>query len=116
MTQFKSYEKGVEVSGQAVLAFVEGMEIDEFSEVEAGGRTGFRVVHLLDWANPLVIEAYRDTTVTMSTFIQVNVTPPDTVVGIRRMDGYMVYASGVMPEDSLRALMARLVVGERPPD
>jgi len=95
---------------------VEGMGIDELSEIEAGGRTGFRVVHLLDWADPLVIEAYRDTTVTMSTFIQVTVTPPDTVVGIRRMDGYMVYASSVMPEDSLRSLMSRLAVGERPPN
>jgi hypothetical protein len=92
------------------------MAIDEFSEVESDGRPGFRVVHLLDWADPLVIEAYRDTTVTMSTFVQVNVTPPDTVVGIRRMDGYMVYASSVMPEDSLRSLMSRLVVGERPPN
>ncbi len=95
---------------------VEGMEIDEFSEVESGGRAGFRVVHLLDWADPLVIEAYSDPAVTMSTFIQVNVTPPDTVVGIRRLDGYMVYASGVMPEDSLRSLMSRLVEGERPPN
>ena len=90
------------------------MEIAEFSEVESGGLSGFRVVHQIDWADPLVIEAYMDTSVTMSTFVQVNVTPPDTVVGIRRMDGYMVYASGVMPEDSLRALMSRLVVGERP--
>jgi hypothetical protein len=52
----------------------------------------------------------------MSTFIQINVTPPDTVVGVRRMDGFMVYASGVMPEDSLRSLMSRLVEGERPPN
>jgi hypothetical protein len=95
---------------------VEGMEIDEFSEVESGGRAGFRVVHLLDWADPLVIEAYPDPAVTTSTFIQVNVTPPDTVVGIRRLDGYMVYASSVMPEDSLRSLMSRLVEGERPPN
>ncbi len=102
------------VTGNPII--VEGMNIDEFSEVEAGGRSGFRVVHLLDWADPFVIEAYRDSTVTMSTFVQVTVTPPDTVVGIRRMDGYMVYASSVMPEDSLRSLMSRLVVGERPPN
>jgi len=93
---------------------VEGMEIDEISEVESDGRPGFRVVHLLDWADPLIIEAYRDTSVSMSTFIQVTVTPPDTVVGVRRIDGYLVVASGQMPEDSLRSLMTRLTEGERP--
>lgn len=106
--------EAVAATGNPVI--VEGMEIAEFSEVESGGRAGFRVVHLLDWADPLVIEAYSDPAVTMSTFIQVNVTPPDTVVGIRRLDGYMVYASGVMPEDSLRSLMSRLAEGERPPN
>ena len=93
---------------------VEGMAIDEISEIEYSGRPGYRVVHLLDWGDPIVIEAVRDTSVTSSTFIQVTVTPPDTVVGIRRLDGYMVYASGVMPEDSLRSLMLRLVEGQSP--
>jgi hypothetical protein len=92
---------------------VEGLAIEEISEIEYRGLAGYRVVHLLDWGDPIVIEAYRDTTVTLSTRIQVDVTPPDTVVGIARLDGYMVYASGVMPEDSLRSLMSRLVVGER---
>ena len=98
-------------SGNPII--VEGLTIDEISEIEYRGLAGYRVVHLLDWGDPIVIEAYRDTTVTLSTRIQVNVTPPDTVVGIRRLDGYMVYASGVMPEDSLRSLMSRLVEGER---
>ena len=92
---------------------VEGLPIAEISEIEFRGLAGYRVVHLLEWGNPIFIEAYRDTTVRLSTYIQVDVTPPDTVVGIRRLDGYMVYASGVMPEDSLRSLMSRLVEGER---
>ncbi len=100
------------VAGNPIV--VEGLEVDEVSEVESDGRTGYRVVHLLDWSDPLVIEAYRDTTVRMSTYVQIDVTPPDTVVGIRRLDGYMVYASAVMPEDSLRSLMSRLSEGERP--
>ena len=41
--------------------------------------------------------------------VLVNVTPPDTVVGILRLPDYMVYASGIMPEDSLRVLMDLLV-------
>ena len=44
--------------------------------------------------------------------IVVNVTPPDTLVGIVRMERHMVYASAVIPEDSLRALMSRLVERE----
>jgi len=98
-------------SGNPII--VDGFAIDEISEIEYRGLPGYRVVHLLDWGDPIIIEAYRDTSVTLSDRIQVNVTPPDTVVGIRRLEGYMVYASGVMPEDSLRSLMFRLVEGER---
>ena len=98
-------------SGNPII--VDGFAIEEISEIEYRGLPGYRVVHLLDWGDPIVIEAYRDTSVTLSDRIQVNVTPPDTVVGIRRLEGYIVYASGVMPEDSLRSLMLRLVEGER---
>ena len=98
-------------SGNPIV--VDGFAIEEISEIEYRGLPGYRIVHLLDWGDPIVIEAYRDTSVTLSDRIQVNVTPPDTVVGIRRLEGYIVYASGVMPEDSLRSLMFRLVEGER---
>lgn len=94
---------------------VDGLEIESVREATYQGRVGYRVVHLLDSGDTFTVESYGDTTAGPGTGrITVNTTPPDTVVGILRMDGYLVIASGVVPEDSLRALMARLVEGERP--
>lgn len=91
---------------------VDGLEISSVSETVLRGQPGFRVVHLLDSGDEFTIESYPDTLRARDGNIQVVVTPPDTVVGILRMRTHMVYASGVMPEDSLRTLMALLVVAD----
>ncbi len=94
---------------------VEGLQIRSQVAVESQGRPGHIVVQLLDWADPITIESYLlldDTTgAAQAGPLRVTVTPPDTVVGIMRFNGYQVSASGVMPEDSLRSLLSRLVVG-----
>ena len=96
---------------------VEGLEILRVTEIEFRGQAGFRVEQLLDWAaDPITIESYpvQDEPTDASAIGQVivNVTPPDTVVGIVRLERHQVYASGVMAEDSLRSLMSRLVERE----
>ncbi len=104
----------IAASGNPIV--VEGLTPDNVTPAmhPDGVRAGFRVVQSLDWSDsPLVIESYRDTSITRRSQVTVNVTPPDTVVGILRLEGYMVYASGIMPEDSLRSLMSRLVEGEQ---
>jgi len=107
---------GMVPGGNAVV--VDGLTIESVSEAQYQGRAGFRVVHLLDSGDQFTVESYplgADTVnVPRSGRVTVNVTPPDTVVGILRWESYLVFASGVMPEDSLRALMARLSVGARP--
>ena len=94
---------------------VEGFQIQSQVAVESQGRPGHIVVQLLDWTDPITIESYLlpdDTTgASQAEPLRVTVTPPDTVVGIMRFNGYQVSASGVMPEDSLRSLLSRLVVG-----
>ncbi len=94
---------------------VEGLQIQSQVAVESQGRPGHIVVQLLDWADPITIESYLlpdDTTGASQTGpLRVTLTPPDTVVGIMRFNGYQVSASGVMPEDSLRSLLSRLVEG-----
>jgi hypothetical protein len=102
------------LSGNPIV--VQGLEIESIFEAEYQGRAGFRVVHVLGSGDPFTIESYADPAGPAGTGqVTVNTTPPDTVVGILRMDGYLVIASGVMPEDSLRTLMGLLVEGE-PPD
>lgn len=105
----------VDSTAAAVPIMVEGLTIQSQVEVESQGRAGHRVVQLLDWADPITIESYRlpdDTTDEPQTGpLRVTVTPPDTVVGIMRFNGYQIFASGVMPEDSLRSLLSRLVEG-----
>jgi tetratricopeptide (TPR) repeat protein len=102
------------LSGNPIV--VRGLEIESIFEAEYQGRAGFRVVHVLGSGDPFTIESYADPAGPAGTGqVTVNTTPPDTVVGILRMDGYLVIASGVMPEDSLRTLMGLLVEGE-PPD
>ena len=99
-----------QLSGNPVI--VEGLEIESVTEVELRGQPGFRVVQLLDSGSHLTIESYPDTLRSFAGRVRVIVTPPDTVVGIWRMRTHLVYASGVMPEDSLRALMDLLVVAD----
>jgi hypothetical protein len=105
----------VESTATAVPIMVEGLPIQSQVEVESQGRAGHIVVQLLDWADPITIESYLlpdDTTgASQAEPIRITVTPPDTVVGIMRFNGYQVSASGVMPEDSLLSLLNRLVVG-----
>ncbi len=104
-----------DTTAAAVPIMVAGLPIQSQVEVESQGRAGHIVVQLLDWADPITIESYLlpgDTTGAPQTGPpQVTVTPPDTVVGIMRFNGYEVIASGVMPEDSLRSLLSRLVEG-----
>lgn len=104
-----------DTTAAAVPIMVVGLPIQSQVEVESQGRAGHRVVQLLDWADPITIESYLlpgDTTGAPQTRPpQVTVTPPDTVVGIMRFNGYQVIASGVIPEDSLRSLLSRLVEG-----
>ena len=106
---------GADTTAVAVPITVAGLPIQSQVEVESQGRAGHRVVQLLDWADPITIESYLlpdDTTGAPQTGSpRVTVTPPDTVVGIMRFNGYQVSASGVMPEDSLRSLLSRLVEG-----
>lgn len=94
---------------------VEGLQIQSQVAVESQGHPGHIVVQLLDWADPITIESYLlpDDTAGASQAgpLRVTVTPPDTVVGVMRFNGYQVSASGVMPEDSLRSLLSRLVGG-----
>ena len=105
----------VDSTATAVPIIVEGLPIQSQVEVESQGRAGHIVVQLLDWADPITIESYLspdDTTgASQAEPISITVTPPDTVVGIMRFNGYQVSASGVMPEDSLLSLLNRLVVG-----
>ncbi len=104
-----------DTTAAAVPIMVAGLPIQSQVEVESQGRAGHRVVQLLNWADPITIESYLlpdDTTAASQAGpLRVTVTPPDTVVGIMQFNGYQVSASGVMPEDSLRSLLSRLVEG-----
>ncbi len=92
---------------------VEGLPIESITEATYQGRSGFRVVHLLESDELFTVESYRDTTISGSGRVTILATPSDTIVGIVRLEGYEIIASCVMPEDSLRSLMSRLVEGER---
>ncbi len=109
------------LSGTASLGnpvVIDGLAIQSVSAATYQGRAGFRVVHLLGSGDQFTVESYAMGTDTARAprtgRVTVNVTPPDTVVGILRWENYIVFASGVMPEDSLRTLMARLTEGARP--
>jgi hypothetical protein len=95
---------------------VDGLEIREITESSYQGRLGFRVVQVLQSGELFIMESYRDTTISGTGRVTVLQTPTDTIVGIVRLQGYEVIASCVMPEDSLRSLMSRLVEGVRPPN
>jgi len=96
---------------------VAGLAIESVTEIEYRGQVGYRVVHLLDSGVALTVESFpTGTDATPSENIGrivVNVTPPDTVVGVARLRRHIVYASAVIPEDSLLAFMSRLA--ERDP-
>ena len=86
-------------------------------EAEYQGRRGFRVVHLLDSGAEFIVESYPVDTVAASTYrvgtVIISAVPPDTTVSIVRHDErYLVFASGVVPEDSMRVLMALLRIRE----
>jgi hypothetical protein len=95
---------------------VAGLAIASVTEIEYRGQSGYRVVHLLNSGGVFTVESFPTGTDARPSGnvgrIVVNVTPPDTLVGIVRMERHMVYASAVIPEDSLRALMSRLVERE----
>ena len=95
---------------------VAGLAIASVTEIEYRGQSGYRVVHLLNSGGVFTVESFPTGTDARPSGnvgrIVVNVTPPDTLVGIVRMERHMVYTSAVIPEDSLRALMSRLVERE----
>ena len=95
---------------------VEGLAIASVTEIEYRGQSGYRVVHLLNSGGVFTVESFPTGTDARPSGdvgrIVVTLTPPDTLVGIVRMERHMVYTSAVIPEDSLRALMSRLVERE----
>lgn len=101
----------------AVYIVVEGLEVDEVTPNEYQGRSGFRVVQRLDSGDPLTIESYllgADTAgVGRVGNIQIIPTTADTVLGIVRLPNHLVYASGVLPQDSMRTLLGSLVEREQ---
>ncbi|UCD23299.1 MAG: hypothetical protein JSW51_09600, partial [Gemmatimonadota bacterium] len=95
---------------------VEGLPIRSVTEIEYRGQTGMRVVHPLGPERVLTVESFPAAAAARPDNlgrVVVNLTPPDTVVGIVRMERYLVYTSAVIPEDSLRTLMTRLVEREQ---
>lgn len=99
---------GTRVPPEAV--FVPGLAVQSVAESELRGVAGYRVVHNLGRLGELTIESYPDTSPSnVIGRIRINVTEPDTVLGMVRLPEHMVYASAIMPEDSLRALMQALV-------
>lgn len=80
------------------------------------GQQGFRVVHTLDSLSELIIESYPVDSAAAASYpigtVIVNAVPPDTSVSIVRFDErYLVFASGVVPGDSMRVLIGLLRIG-----
>ncbi|MFQ5703618.1 MAG: hypothetical protein ACE5HT_06320 [Gemmatimonadales bacterium] len=96
---------------------IDGLPIREMFETEYQGAPGFRVVQMLDSLTPFTIESYPAPTTAPGPSrvgrLVVNATAGDTVVGVLRLETHMVYASGVVSEDSLRVLMTKLVEGKK---
>jgi hypothetical protein len=93
--------------------------IQSVTEVEFRGQRGYRVVHLLDSGTEFVVESFPVDTGSARRYplgtVVTNLVPPDTTVSIVRFDErYLVFASGVVPEDSVRVLLGRLRVRESP--
>lgn len=104
----------------AVLAapiIVDSLTILSVDEIEFRGQSGFRVVHLLDSGAEFIVESFPVDSNTARSYplgtVIMNVIPPDTTVSIVRFDErYLVFASGVAPQDSVRALIDLLRVRE----
>jgi hypothetical protein len=80
---------------------------------EFRGLQGFRVVHMLDSVAEFIVESYPVDSTSAASYplgtVIVSVVQPDTSVSIVRYDErYLVFASGVVPEDSMRVLLGRL--------
>ena len=99
-------------AGTAGPIVVEGLPIAGVIEIEYRGRTGYRVLHPLNSGGVLTVESFPTGAAAPPSSnvgrISVTLTPPDTLVGIVRLERHTVYASAVIPEDSLRLLMSRL--------
>ena len=99
-------------AGGAGPIVVDGLVIARLIEIEYRGRTGYRVLHPLNLGGVLTVESFPTGAAVPPSGnvgrISVTLTPPDTLVGIVRLRRHTVYASAVIPEDSLRLLMSRL--------
>jgi len=96
---------------------VDSLTILSVVEIEFRGQSGFRVVHLLDSGAEFIVESFPVDSNTARSYplgtVIMNVIPPDTTVSIVRFDErYLVFASGVAPRDSVRALIDLLRVQE----
>ncbi len=94
---------------------VESLLVRSVSEVEFRGQRGFRVVHLLDSVAEFIVESYSVDSSSANSYplgtVIVNTVPPDTTVSIVRFDEeYLVFASGLVSEDSARVLIGLLRV------
>lgn len=100
-----------------VYLVVDGIELEEVTPTMYQGRSGFRAVQRLESGDELTIESYflgADTAgIGPIGRIQIFPTAGDTVLGIVRTPSHLVYASGVLPQDSLRRLLGRLVEREQ---
>jgi len=105
-------ESSLDDAGGAGPIVVDGLAIASVIEIEYRGRSGYRVLHPLHTGGMLTVESFPTAAATPSSNvgrIAVRLTPPDTLVGIVRLERHTVYASAVIPEDSLRVLMSRLM-------
>ncbi len=91
---------------------VNGLDVSEMSPSQYLGRSGYTVMQLLDSGAPFKIDSYLigddSSGVPRVGFINVVPTETDTLVGVVQFEGYVIYASAPLPEDSLRALLGQL--------
>lgn len=101
---------------EPTMVVVEGLAIEEVMPAELRGQSGFRVVQRLATGGVVTVESYEMPDTARATAIgRINVTVAgDTAVAVVRLARHIVYASAVLPGDSLQQLLRdRLVV--RPP-
>jgi len=92
---------------------VQDLTVRAVAPAEFRGLQGFRVVHMLDSVAEFIVESYPVDSTSAASYplgtVIVSVVQPDTSVSIVRYDErYLVFASGVVPEDSMRVLLGRL--------
>jgi hypothetical protein len=101
----------------ATFIAIEGLAVDDVAPNRYQRRTGIRAVQRLASGNQVVVESYvldSDTTgLGPVGTVRLIPTGGDTVLGIVRLENYLVRVLAPLPQDSVRTLMGRLAEREQ---